>query len=302
MNLTDYDYLRKFLLDSSGLSLDEQKQYLVEARLIPLVKTWGLTNISEIVMELRRNNSVLANAVTEAMTTNETSFFRDKTPFEEFKSLMMPQILAERATRRHLRIWVAAAATGQEPYTIAMLLRESFPELNGWKVEIIATDISPQVLERARSGIYSQFEVQRGLPIQLLIKYFDEVEEGWQVKEELRRSIDWRELNLLQDFSHLGRFDVVFCRNVLIYFQVDTKKIILDRMATMLPSDGFLMMGAAETVIGITETFGRVKEYRAAVYSPDNSGQPLGIRTDFDQLPTPAALLREATAKAPVAE
>ena len=297
--MNESEYLRKFLLDSSGLSLDDQKQYLVEARLIPLVKTWGLTNISEIVMELRRDNSVLGNAVTEAMTTNETSFFRDKVPFEEFKNLMLPQILAERFRRRHIRIWVAASATGQEPYTIAMLLRESFPELASWKVEIIATDISPQVLERGRQGIYSQFEVQRGLPIHLLMKYFDEVQDGWQVKEELGRSISWRELNLLQDFSALGRFDVVFCRNVLIYFQVSTKKEILDRISTMLPSDGFLLMGAAETVIGITETFSRVKEYRAAVYAPGNSSRPLGIRADSGQLPTPAAALNEATSKAP---
>jgi chemotaxis protein methyltransferase CheR len=173
MSPTEYDYLRKFLLDSSGLSLDEQKQYLIEARLNPLAKTLGLANISELVSELGRGDSVLGAAVTDAMTTNETSFFRDKVPFEEFKSLMLPSLLAERANQRRLRIWVAAAATGQEPYTIAMLLRESFLELIDWRVEIIATDISPQVLERARSGIYSQFEVQRGLADQRRIAAFD---------------------------------------------------------------------------------------------------------------------------------
>lgn len=287
MNSSEYDYLRKFLLESSGLALDDQKQYLIEARLIPLVKTFGLESIADIVAELRRDNSALGSAVTEAMTTNETSFFRDKTPFEEFKNYMLPRILAERANQRRLRIWVAAAATGQEPYTIAMLLRESFPELRSWNVEIIASDISAQVLERSRNGIYSQFEVQRGLPIQLLMKYFDQVDAGWQVKEELRQSITWRELNLLHNFAHLGRFDVIFCRNVLIYFEVSTKKCILDRISNMLPDDGYLLMGAAETVIGITDTLSRLKECRAAVYVPTCSISSSPHLADTARLRTP---------------
>ena len=182
---------------------------------------------------------------------------------------------------------------------MARLLRDSYPELRVWKGEIVATDISSQVLERARSGVYSQFEVQRGLPIQLLMKYFDQVKTNWQIKQELRLSIDWRELNLLQDFSRLGRFDVIFCRNVLISFQVSTKKNILDRISTMLPPDGFLMLGGAETVIGITDTLSRAKEYRAAVYTPACSKASMEMRTASERLRAPATSLRETTANAP---
>ena len=189
------------------------------------------------------------------MTTNETFFFRDKVPFDHFRDTIMPEIIKARAGRRSVRIWCAAGSTGQEPYSLAMSLKEMGAALTGWRVEIIATDLSQEVLEKAKAGVYSQFEVQRGLPIQMLMKYFKQTGETWQVNPELRAMIQHRQLNLLQDFAQLGTFDVIFCRNVLIYFDQDTKINIFNRLARQIEGDGFLVLGAAETVVGLTDTF-----------------------------------------------
>ena len=265
----DYDFLANFLRKTSGLALGERKEYLLEARLVPLAQSSGLAGFEELVAELRTGmNHLLNSAVTEAMTTNETSFFRDKTPFEGLKDTLIPRLISSHAENQRLRIWCAASSTGQEPYTIAMILRESFPALESRDVEILATDISPKVLDSARKGIYSQFEVQRGLPIHLLMKYFSQVEKGWQIHKEVREDIVFRELNLLDDFSGLGLFDIIFCRNVLIYFENDIKKNILDRLNPMLAINGHLLLGAAETVLGITGTFERYRDCAGAVYSP----------------------------------
>jgi chemotaxis protein methyltransferase CheR len=269
INPADYEFLSNFLLKTSGLALGERKEYLLEARLVPLAQSSGLDGLGELVAELRNETNHLLNAAdTEAMTTNETSFLRDKAPFDGLKDTLIPALISSRAAQRRLRIWCVAASTGQEPYSIAMTLRESFPELQSWNVEIIATDISSKVLDRAREGMYSHFEVQRGLPIQLLMKYFAQVEKGWQIHKELRAAIDFGELNLLDDFSRLGLFDVIFCCNVLIYFENEMKKNILDRLNSMLSIDGYLLLGAAETVLGITDTFQRFRDCTAAVYSP----------------------------------
>ena len=180
------------------------------------------------------------------MTTNETFFFRDKIPFDHLKEAVLPALVQARAARRSLRIWCAASSTGQEPYSIAMCLKEAGPMLAGWRTEIVATDLSQEVLEKSRAGIYSQFEVQRGLPIQMLVKYFTQNGELWQLNAEIRGMVQHRQLNLLQDFSHLGTFDMIFCRNVLIYFDQDTKANIFGRIARMLEPDGVLALGAAE--------------------------------------------------------
>src|SRR6202000_2248576 len=186
--------------------------------------------------------------VVEAMTTNETFFFRDKIPFDHLRDTILPHLLQARASRRWLRIWSAACSTGQEPYSIAMCLKEKAAQLAGWRIEIVGTDLSQEVLEKSRAGIYSQFEVQRGLPIQLLVKYFAQIGELWQLNSELRGMVQYRQLNLLQDFSSLGKFDVIFCRNVLIYFDQQTKTQIFDRIARVMEPDGMLMLGAAEAV------------------------------------------------------
>src|SRR5207237_5224328 len=204
---------------------------------------------------MKGGSSSITSQVVEAMTTNETFFFRDKVPFEHFRDTIMPEALKARANRKSIRIWCAAGSTGQEPYSLAMSLKEMGAALAGWRVEIIATDLAPSVLEKSRSGIYSQFEVQRGLPIQLLVKYFKQNGELWQLNADIRAMIQFKQLNLLQNFSHLGTFDVVFCRNVLIYFDQDTKVDVFKRVAKVMEPDGFLALGAAETVVGLTDAF-----------------------------------------------
>ena len=255
MTPAEYDFLRKFLKDRSGLDLSSDKQYLVESRLIPLARKAGLAGLDELVQKVRSGSVLIGDEVVDAMTTNETFFFRDKLPFEHLREAMLPELLTARANRRSIRIWCAAASTGQEPYSIAMCLKEMAAQLAGWRVEILATDISPTVLEKSRAGIYSQFEVQRGLPIQLLVKYFKQIGDVWQINQDIRAMVQYRPLNLLQDFSILGKFDVIFCRNVLIYFDQDTKTQIFTRLAKSLESDGYLALGAAETVVGLTDAF-----------------------------------------------
>jgi chemotaxis protein methyltransferase CheR len=255
MNTVEFDFLRKFLRDRSGLVLSDDKQYLIESRLVPVARRNGLASISEIVAKLRTQAPALEAAVVEAMTTNESFFFRDKTPFEHLRDEMMPALLAARAGQKKLRIWCAAASTGQEPYTIAMILADMAAKVAGWRIEILATDLSTEVLDRAKAGLYTQFEVQRGLPIQLLMKHFTQKGDQWEISPAIRSMVQYRPLNLLRDFSSLGQFDIVFCRNVLIYFDQDTKIDVLSRICRMLAPDGYLTLGAAETVIGLTAAF-----------------------------------------------
>jgi chemotaxis protein methyltransferase CheR len=252
----EYDYLRGFLKQRSGLVLNNEKQYLIESRLMPVAKKAGLASISALVAKIREpGTAILQDQVVDAMTTNESFFFRDKVPFEHFNQTMLPEMLKARAKDRRLRIWCAAASTGQEPYTIAMCLKDNEAKLAGWRVEIIGTDISQEVLDKAKAGVYSQFEVQRGLPINHLLKYFQQNGDVWQISSELRQMVQYRKLNLLENFSSLGQFDIVFCRNVLIYFDNETKIDILNRIRKQMPDDGFLTLGAAETVVGLTDAF-----------------------------------------------
>ena len=268
MTPQDYEYLRKLLKERSGLDLSADKQYLVESRLVPLARKASLAGIPELVLKMKAGADALTSDVVEAMTTNETFFFRDKLPFDHLKEAVLPALVQARAARRSLRIWCAASSTGQEPYSIAMCLKEAGPMLAGWRTEIVATDLSQEVLEKSKAGIYSQFEVQRGLPIQMLVKYFTQNGELWQLKAEIRGMVQHRQLNLLQDFSHLGTFDIIFCRNVLIYFDQDTKANIFGRISRMLEPDGVLALGAAESVVGITNAF---KPYpdRRGLYRPN---------------------------------
>jgi chemotaxis protein methyltransferase CheR len=252
---SDYEFLRKLLKARSGLDLSSDKQYLVESRLLPLARKAGLPGLSELVQKIKSGSEELTAETVEAMTTNETFFFRDKLPFDHLRDAILPALVPARANRRSLRIWCAASSTGQEPYSIAMCLKEFGAALSGWRIEILATDLSHGVLEKSKAGIFSQFEVQRGLPIQMLLKYFTQTGELWQLNADIRAMVQHRQLNLLQDFSHLGMFDVIFCRNVLIYFDQETKAGIFDRLAKVLEPDGALVLGAAESVVGISETF-----------------------------------------------
>jgi chemotaxis protein methyltransferase CheR len=268
MTPLDYDFLRKLLKERSGLDLSADKQYLVESRLMPLARKAGLAGIPELVQKMKGGAEPLTVDVVEAMTTNETFFFRDKIPFDHLRDTILPMLLASRASRKTLRIWSAACSTGQEPYSIAMCLKEKGAALQGWRIEIVGTDLSQEVLEKSKSGIYSQFEVQRGLPIQLLVKYFTQNGELWQISPELRGMVQHKQLNLLQDFAHLGKFDVIFCRNVLIYFDHTTKTNIFQRMSRIIEPDGMLMLGAAESVVGITDAF-RPYPDRRGLYQPN---------------------------------
>ena len=278
MTPIDYDYVRKLVRERSGLVLSADKQYLVESRLLPVARKAGVAGLSELVALLKGSNAqALTVEVVEAMMTNESFFFRDKLPFEHFRDTIIPALIAARASQRRIRVWCAAASTGQEPYSLAMSLKEIGKQVSGWRIDIIATDLSTEVLEKAKAGIYSQFEVQRGLPIQLLVKYFTQIGEAWQIAPDIRAMVQFRPFNLLNDFSSLGMFDVVFCRNVLIYFDQQTKVNVLDRMARTVERDGYLMLGAAETVVGLTDSFKPVAD-RRGLYSPNLVGKPTGGR------------------------
>jgi len=298
MTPQDFDYLRDMLKESSGLILTEEKQYLLECRLMPVAREHGLESLTDLVRVLRDPaESQLSAKVTEAMTINESLFFRDKTPFENFTQLMLPALVASRAPMRKLRIWCAAASTGQEPYSLAITIKENSSKIVGWDIEIIGTDLSSDVLEKAKAGLYSQFEVQRGLPIQFLVKYFNQVGSMWQIDSSIRAMIDYRKFNLLESFEGLGTFDIIFCRNVLIYFDAETKKDIFSRMARQLQPDGYLLLGAAETVIGHSAHFTPAEGVRGVYVKSvkgddDAKTQPTGIGS------TPAAGLSRPTVAA----
>jgi chemotaxis protein methyltransferase CheR len=287
----DYEYLRKLLREKSGLDLSADKQYLIESRLLPLSRKIGLSGISELVQKMKDGSASAITQAVEAMTTNETFFFRDKVPFDHFRDSIMPEILRARTSRKSMRIWCAAGSTGQEPYSLAMSVKEMGAATAGWRIEILATDLSQEVLEKSKAGIYSQFEVQRGLPIQMLVKYFKQTGEFWQVNPEIRAMVQHRQLNLLHDFSQLGVFDVVFCRNVLIYFDQETKINIFNRLAKATEPDGFLVLGAAETVVGLTDVFKPYPE-RRGLYRPSGlPATPTGTSTG-SMAPRAAAMAR----------
>jgi len=275
MNVNDFEYIAQLLYQRSGLVITQEKAYLLESRLNPVARRWDLDGIDALIGALRsKKDEKLMVDVTEAMTTNESFFFRDNRPFDQFKDIVLPHMLEARAARKQIRIWSAACSSGQEPYSIAMILKEQQAKLSGYRFEIIGTDISREVLEKAKVGLYSQFEVQRGLPITLLMKYFAQEGEKWRISEDIRRMVTYKPFNLLDNPSALGSFDVVFCRNVLIYFDQQTKGQVLSRIAQIMPNDGFLYLGGAETVLGISDSFEVVPGQRG-VYRLTNGGSSL---------------------------
>ena len=236
--------------------LSPDRLYLLESRLMAVARKKGKNGLEDLIAALRTGgDEALARDVTEAMTTNESSFFRDIEPFELLRAKVLPQLLKNRAATKSFRIWCAAASSGQEPYTVAMVLKEEAARLAGWRHEIVATDISTEMLSKAKAGLYPQFEVQRGLPVQYLIKYFKKQDDLWRIDAALRGMVRYEEFNLLDTPQGLGQFDVVFCRNVLIYFDQETQAAVLGRIADLIPSDGVLFLGGAETVSGLSERF-----------------------------------------------
>ncbi len=275
MKNQDFEFLAGLLKEKSGLMLTPDKVYLLESRLTPLSRKRGLETLDALIQKLRMSrDEALIKDVTEAMTTNESFFFRDNTPFDIFKNHVLPAMEKARPNRK-LRIWCAAASTGQEPYSLAILLKENWAKWQGWNIEIVGTDICTQVLEKAKAGTYSQFEVQRGLPIQMLIKYFKQEGDVWRLNDDIRNMVTYRPFNLLSNFNILGSFDVIYCRNVLIYFDQPTKKDVLERMHGVLPKDGTLFLGAAETVLGITDKLRPVRGQRGMYVSTEGNAEEL---------------------------
>lgn len=269
MRISDFDLYKDLLKEKSGLTLTPDKSYLLDSRLTPVAKKHGFASIEVMTIALRGvPKSDLVKDIVEAMTTNETSFFRDMKPFDQFRDIVIPHLLKTRGMTKRVRIWCAASSTGQEPYSLAMLLKEESAKLPGWNFEIIATDIDTNVLETAKKAEYSQFEVQRGLPIQMLMKYFEQKGDRWCLKNEIKNMVQYKYFNLLDPMTALGKFDIIFCRNVLIYFDRDMKKKILENMTPLLPEDGFVFLGGAETVLGITEAFKLMDNTRGVYIKP----------------------------------
>jgi chemotaxis protein methyltransferase CheR len=273
-----FSSLQAFLLKSSGLSLDREKQYLVEARLTPVIEQAGLSGLAELVTMIETDKG-LAKQVMEAMTVNETFFFRDRQPFEGFRAAILPELLKLRAKQRRIRIWSAACSTGQEPYSLAMILDEEARALTGWTVDIVASDLAETVLKKAKDGVYTHFEVQRGMPAAHLVRYFSKRKDNWVINQHIRARVDFRQQNLMADFSQLGQFDVIFCRNVLIYFAPDQKRDVLNRMGQRLAPDGFLVLGAAESVIGYSSEFKPHSENRVILSRRPSTTQPEAPRS-----------------------
>jgi chemotaxis protein methyltransferase CheR len=253
----------------SGLILTADKTYLLETRLNAIMKRENARDLTALAEKLRPGNA-LEREVVEAMTTNESLFFRDMKPFDALRLRILPRLHAARPQGTPLRIWSAAASTGQEAYSIAMIAADMATALPGRRIEILGTDIAREALQRARDGLYTQFEIQRGLPMQALVKHFTKEESQWRIRQTLRDAVTFREWNLLADLRALGQFDVVFCRNVLIYFDIATKSQVLDAVARQMPADGVLFLGGAETVLGLTDAF-RAVPGETGAYAPNGS-------------------------------
>lgn len=254
----DVDFLRGLVAKHSGNVIAQRQINMLEQRLTPLAEDVGLNDPESLVAELRRTHDPsLSVKVAEAVTVNETSFFRDMHVFQALQSTVLPEVIQRNEKTKDLRIWCAACSTGQEPYSLAMVIRENFPHLSNWNIRIIATDLSESVLEKSKSGEYSQMEVNRGLPIKKLVRFFDRQGTTWRAKSEVRDLIEFRRMNLLENWSLIGKYDLVLIRNVLIYFDQATKANILTRVRSILKPEGVLFIGSAETIIGLGVPFER---------------------------------------------
>ena len=270
----DFTYVSTLVRARSAIVLEPGKEYLVTSRLLPLARESGLGSIGDLVSKVRAApKGPLAGRVVEAMTTNETSWFRDSHPFTLLKETLLTQLAAARAAERRLRVWSAASSTGQEAYSIAMLLADWLAAHPGWSASIVATDLSEEVLAQGRAGSYSQLEVNRGLPAPMLVRHFTKVGTRWQVSPQLRSMVEFRTLNLAEPFPVLPPFDIVFCRNVLIYFDSPTRRQVLARMVKVMRPDGVLLLGAAESTLNLDTDLERVPVGRANYHRLRSSGR-----------------------------
>lgn len=262
----DFQYVSQLVRQRSAIVLEPEKSYLLDARLTPLAKAEGFPSLDAMVAAMRlKPYDGLHRKVVEAMTTNETSFFRDLHPFEALKTVVIPEVMERRKAERQINIWCAACSSGQEPYTVAMTLKD-MPQLTGWNVRILGTDLSSEMVAKSRAGRYGQIEVNRGLPANLLVRYFEKKGMEWQVKPEIQQMCEFRELNLIEPWGTLPSMDVVFLRNVLIYFNVETKKSILANVRKVMRPWAYLFLGGAETTINLGDVFERVQFDRAGCY------------------------------------
>ncbi|MCU0880050.1 MAG: protein-glutamate O-methyltransferase CheR [Pirellulaceae bacterium] len=262
-----FEYVRKLVLERSAIALETGKGYLVESRLMPIARAHGHGTLSAFIESLRRQpHGILHTQVVEAMTTNETSFFRDIHPFDALRTIVLPELVSARSAAKKLNLWSAACSTGQEPYSIAILLAEHFPALSDWTVNIYATDLSQQVLDRAQAGQFTQLEANRGLPAALLVKYFDKVGLHWHIKPAIKRRVRFLQANLIEPWPMLPAMDVIFMRNVLIYFTPETKRQILSKVRGQLAAGGTLFLGGAETTLGIDDAWRRVNHGKTSTY------------------------------------
>lgn len=263
----DFEFVRTMVRNQAGIIIEPGKEYLVDSRLQLLVHREGLASIEELVAKLRSPfGAGLTPKVIDAMTTNETTFFRDVEPFEVLRKVVLPDLMERNKQSRRLGIWYAASSTGQEPYSVSMLIHEHFPQLLQWDLQQLATDISPSVLARARDGVYSQVEVNRGLPANYLVRYFSKQGNQWQLKDPVRKMVRFEELNLVRPWPAMASVDIVMIRNVMIYFDVDAKKQILSKIQRILRPDGYLFLGGAETTLNLDDSFERQPHARAGCY------------------------------------
>jgi len=263
----DFDYIVSLVYDNSAIVLNRGKEYLVESRIMPLAEQHGFSSIADFVARLRSSPyAQMHQKVIESMTTNETSFFRDIHPFDAIRKDVLPGLIRARSGNKSIHIWSGACSSGQEPYSLAMLIREHFPQLNNWSISITASDISEDILTRARSGCYGPIEVNRGLPMPFLVKYFDKKGVEWQVKESIRSMVDFRQMNLVGKWPPMRRADIIMLRNVMIYFDPDTKRSILKQIRRLLQPDGYLFLGSAETTFNLDDAFERQMLGRAVTY------------------------------------
>ncbi|MSU60938.1 MAG: protein-glutamate O-methyltransferase CheR [Pedosphaera sp.] len=263
----EFDFVRRLISTSSGITLEDGKEYLVDMRLASVARQFEISSVSDLIARMQSPSETrLHRPVVDAMTTNETSFFRDLHPFDAVRTDLLPEMMKLRAAERKLTIWCGASSTGQEPFTLAMLIREHFPELARWKVEIVATDISGAVLAKAREGIFSQLEVNRGLPATYLIKYFQTGAKGWRLKDDILKMVDFRYLNLIEKWPEMPSCDLVFMRNVMIYFKIEIKKAILRKIANVMRSDGYLLLGGSETTLNLDDAYQRVPVGKTICY------------------------------------
>ncbi len=255
----DLDYVRDLVRTRSAIVLESDKAYLVQSRLDPVAKKEGVGSLTELVQKLRlAPYGALHETVVEAMTTNETSFFRDLSPFEALRDVLLPEIIARKGLSRHLNVWCGASSSGQEPYSMMFTILEHFPELQDWVIQFIATDLSEEMLEKCRQGKYTQLEINRGLPITLLTKFFSKRGMSWQVQEDVRQRIQFKQMNLIGPWLPFSTIDIVFLRNVMIYFDTDTKKQILGNIRKIIDPNGYLILGGSETTINLDDEYERV--------------------------------------------